>query len=55
MNTPRHPTKEQVREYLQRRFKARTPPPDPEQIKHELGMGLTEVRRARNFRIAPFF
>lgn len=37
MNRVSQPTKEQVRLYMVKRFFAATPPPDPEQIKLELG------------------
>jgi hypothetical protein len=47
MSPCKQPTKEQVREYMRRRVLAHTPPPDPEQIKRELGMALTDARRAR--------
>lgn len=47
MSPCKQPTKEQVREYMRRRMLAHTPPPDPEQIKRELGMVLTEAYRAR--------
>lgn len=47
MSPCKQPTKEQVREYLRRRVLAHTPPPDPEQIKRELGMVLSAAHRAR--------
>jgi hypothetical protein len=47
MSPCKQPTKEQVREYMRRRVLAHTPPPDPEQIKRELGMALTDAYRAR--------
>lgn len=39
------PTKEQVREYMQRRQAERTPPPDQKQMRRELGMDLIEAER----------
>lgn len=45
-----HPTKEQVRQYMQQRQEEHRPPPTPEQIKRELGWHLVEAERkgARN-------
>ena len=34
------PTKQQVREWQQKRIKATAPPPTPEQIRRELGGGM---------------
>lgn len=34
------PTKEQLRKWLQNRSTAKVPPPNPEQIRHELGWDL---------------
>ena len=34
------PTKQQVREWQQQRIKAATPPPTPEQIRLEHGLGM---------------
>jgi hypothetical protein len=47
----KQPSKEQVREYLKRRLQARTPPPDPEQIKRELGILAIDVNQSRKFRL----
>lgn len=35
-----HPTKEQVRAYMERRGSAHRPPPPPAEIRRELGWGL---------------
>ncbi|MES3020068.1 MAG: hypothetical protein V4857_00640 [Pseudomonadota bacterium] len=35
-----HPSKDQVRAYLQRRSRAVSPPPSPEAIRRELGWNL---------------
>ena len=43
-----HPTKEQVREYLQRRQVAHSPPPDIEEIRRQLGFRMLEAQRARS-------
>ena len=47
----KQPSKELVREYMKRRIQAHTPPPDPEQIKRELGMALTDAHRSGKFRL----
>lgn len=39
------PTKEQVREWTERRKTERTPPPSPEQVKRELGWDMITERR----------
>lgn len=39
METYQVPTKEQVRQYLQRRFRSHGPVPSPSEIRHELGWG----------------
>lgn len=36
-----HPTKEQVRAWMKREVEARRPPPEPEDIRRELGWGMT--------------
>lgn len=35
-----HPTKEQVRAWMKREVAAHRPPPEPEQIRRELGWGM---------------
>lgn len=42
MTTPQtnHPSKEMVREYLERRTQDVQPPPTPEEIRRQLGWGL---------------
>jgi hypothetical protein len=40
MSTLTHPSKQQVREYLQRRTRAATPPPAPEEVRRQLGWNL---------------
>jgi hypothetical protein len=36
-----HPPKHLVREYLERRSKASAPPPAPDEIRRQLGWGMT--------------
>jgi hypothetical protein len=48
------PTKEQVRRWLEERSKERRPPPDPKQIRRELGWTLNEVERAQRERSAIY-
>ena len=45
-----YPTKEQVREYMRRRQGARSPPPDIEEIRRQLGFKLLEAHRQQNSR-----
>lgn len=45
MKHVRQPTKEVVRSWLRREVALHRPPPDPEQIRRELGWGLIEARR----------
>ncbi|TWI69045.1 hypothetical protein IP91_00110 [Pseudoduganella lurida] len=46
MATTTHPSKESVREWLDRRTWSPEPPPSPEEIRHELGWDLIpECRR----------
>ena len=45
MSHVKQPSKEQVREYMKRRIQARTPPPELDQIKRELGIALSEAHR----------
>ncbi len=40
------PTKEDVRHYLEKRVKEHKPPPDPKQIRRELGWDLIEAHRS---------
>lgn len=35
-----HPTKHQVREYMQRRASDPKPPPSPEEVRRQLGWGM---------------
>ena len=49
MNPCKQPTKEQVREYMNRRVAERTPLPDMQQIKRALGMALIDARRTGKF------
>lgn len=39
------PSKEQVRHWLEKRIKERKPPPDPKQIRRELGWELADALR----------
>lgn len=39
------PSKQQVRDWQQERIKAHKPPPDPKQIRRELGWELIEAER----------
>jgi hypothetical protein len=39
------PTKEQVREYMERRQAAHTPPPSRDEIRRQLGWDLIEAER----------
>jgi hypothetical protein len=41
MSTFTHPTKYLVREYLEGRSRSPTPPPSPEEIRRQLGWGLS--------------
>ena len=40
MSQTNHPSKEAVREYLERRTQDMQPPPTPEEIRRQLGWGL---------------
>ncbi|UTY60163.1 hypothetical protein [Massilia sp. erpn] len=40
MTQANHPSKEMVREYLERRSQEAAPPPSPEEIRRQLGWGL---------------
>ena len=46
MTSTRQPTKEQVRQYLHQRVLQRSPLPDMQQIRRELGLTLIDARRA---------
>lgn len=39
------PTQQQIREYMQQRALARTPPPPPAEIRRQLGWELIEAER----------
>jgi hypothetical protein len=41
MNSIQHPTKQLVRAYLERRSRDPKPPPSPEEIRRQLGWGMT--------------
>lgn len=41
MTTCTHPTKQVVRAYLERRCRELNPPPSPEEIRRQLGWGMT--------------
>jgi hypothetical protein len=43
-------SKEKVREYMERRKTERKPPPDPKQIRRELGWELIEQERDKKHR-----
>lgn len=45
MEQQRHPSKEQVREYLQHRQAEHRPPPDIKEIRRQLGWDLLEAQR----------
>jgi hypothetical protein len=45
-----HPTKQQVREYMERRRIERRAPPDIEQIRRQLGWELSGVERRKRDR-----
>jgi hypothetical protein len=40
---PKQPSKEAVRQWLQKKLEERRPPPDPQQIRRELGWDLVKV------------
>lgn len=46
MNQQQQPSKESVREWLRARWLTRVPPPDPQQIRRELGWELVRIARA---------
>lgn len=41
MPTTSHPPKHLVREYLERRAREASPPPSPEEIRRQLGWGMS--------------
>lgn len=43
MDKQKHPTKESVREWLRAEVRRRRPPPDPSQIRRELGWELVRT------------
>ncbi|MES2014865.1 MAG: hypothetical protein V4484_00090 [Pseudomonadota bacterium] len=45
MNKHQQPSKESVRVWLRARLETRTPPPDPQQIRRELGWDLVRIAR----------
>ncbi|MDO8702890.1 MAG: hypothetical protein Q7J77_10735 [Undibacterium sp.] len=42
-----HPSKEQVRAYLQRRLAEHSPPPNPKEIRRQLGFELFDAQRQK--------
>ena len=50
MNQANHPCKEAVRQWLRFELEQRRPPPDPQQIRRELGW---DVLQAEPVKIAP--
>ena len=49
MNQPKHPSKEQVRQYLAMRQQAHSPPPSINEIRRQLGWDLVDMTRASHF------
>lgn len=45
MDQKKQPTKEAVRQWLQNKLVERRPPPDPQQIRRELGWDMVKVER----------
>jgi hypothetical protein len=45
MDHPKQPTKETVRQWLHQQIEERRPPPDPKQIRRELGWELAKLER----------
>jgi hypothetical protein len=43
MNQQQQPSKESVRKWLRERLLTRVPPPDPQQIRRELGWDLVRI------------
>ena len=51
MDKPKQPSKEMVREWLRAEINLRRPPPDPQQIRRELGWEFCKIiRRTDNDR-----
>jgi hypothetical protein len=50
MNKLTQPTKEQVRQYMERRQAAQSPPPLIKEIRRQLGWGLVDMARHDRFR-----
>ncbi len=48
MTTTTHPSKEAVREYMERRTYSSDPPPTPEEVRRELGWDLSPENRRPN-------
>ena len=47
MDQPKQPSKEAVRHWLRTQIEARRPPPDPKQIRRELGWELIRAATPR--------
>ncbi|MFS2003477.1 hypothetical protein ACEN9F_07575 [Duganella sp. CT11-25] len=45
MDHTKQPTKEAVRQWLQTQLEERRPPPDPKQIRRELGWEMLKMER----------
>lgn len=45
MEQPKHPNKESVRRWLRAELEQNRPPPDPKQIRRELGWDLLKLER----------
>lgn len=45
MEEKKQPSKEDVRHWLQTQVEGRKPPPDPQQIRRELGWDLVKMER----------
>ncbi len=45
MDHPKQPSKETVRQWLHQQIVERRPPPDPQQIRRELGWELVRLER----------
>lgn len=45
MEPPKPPSKEAVRRWLQTQLEQHRPPPDPKQVRRELGWGLVKSER----------
>lgn len=50
MEQSKQPSKESVRQWLQNQIVERRPPPDPQQIRRELGWELIRMSRQANAR-----